>query len=186
MRKVIYAINLSLDGCFDHTIGVPDEDDGELMEYYVNLVRDAGLFVYGRKAYELMVPYWPDIAKSDSEDKLDKDFAEAFVSKKMVVFSRSLASAEEDNTRIVRTNLRDEILKLKQEPGKDILAGGVDIPSQLIALGLVDEFRFVVMPVLVGKGKRLFESISLEKTQLKLVDSRIFKSGSVALHYVKK
>jgi dihydrofolate reductase len=186
MRKVIYAINLSLDGCFDHTIGVPDEDDGELMEYYVNLVRDAGLFVYGRKTYELMVPYWPDIAKSDSEDKLDKDFAEAFVSKKMVVFSRSLASAEEDNTRIVRTNLRDEILKLKQEPGKDILAGGVDIPSQLIALGLVDEFRFVVMPVLVGKGKRLFESISLEKTQLKLVDSRIFKSGSVALHYVKK
>ena len=186
MRKVIYAINLSLDGCFDHTIGVPDEDDGELMEYYVNLVRDAGLFVYGRKTYELMVPYWPDIAKSDSKDKLDKDFAEAFVSKKMVVFSRSLASAEGDNTRIVRTNLRDEILKLKQEPGKDILAGGVDIPSQLIALGLVDEFRFVVMPVLVGKGKRLFEGISLEKTQLKLVDSRIFKSGSVALHYVKK
>jgi dihydrofolate reductase len=184
MRKVIYAINLSLDGCFDHTIGVPDEEVGL---YSMDLVRDADLLVFGRKTYELMVPYWPDIAKSDSEDKMDKDFAEAFVSKKKVVFSRSLASAEEENTRIVRTNLRDEVLKLKQEPGENILVGGVDIPSQLIALGLVDEFRFVVMPVLVGKGKRLFEDISLEKLRLKLVASRIFKSsGSVLLHYLRQ
>ena len=184
MRKVIYAINLSLDGCFDHTIGVPSEEVGQ---YYLDLVRDADLFVYGRKTYELMVPYWPDIAKSDTEDKMDKDFAEAFVSKKKVVFSRSLASAEGGNTRIVRTNLRDEILKLKQEPGKNILVGGVDIPSQLIALGLVDEFRFLVMPILAGKGKRLFEGISLEKIQLKLVESTTFKSsGSVLLRYLKQ
>ena len=184
MRKVIYAISLSLDGCFDHTIGAPDEEVGQ---YYLDLVRDAGLFVYGRKTYELMVPYWPDIAKSDSEDKMDKDFAEAFVSKKKVVFSRSLPSAEGDDTRIVRTNLRDEVLKLKQEPGKNILVGGVDIPSQLIALGLVDEFRFIVMPVLAGKGKRLFEGISLEKIQLKLVESSVFKSsGSVLLRYSKQ
>ena len=184
MRKVIYAINLSLDGCFDHTIGVPSEEVGQ---YYLDLVRDADLFVYGRKTYELMVPYWPDIAKSDTEDKMDKDFAEAFVSKKKVVFSRSLASAEGGNTRIVRTNLRDEVLKLKQEAGKNILVGGVDIPSQLIALGLVDEFRFVVMPVLAGKGKRLFEGVSLEKIQLKLVESTTFKSsGSVLLRYLKQ
>jgi len=184
MRKVIYAINLTLDGCFDHTHGVPDD---ELMEYYTNLVRDADLFVYGRKTYELMVPYWPDVAKSDSETKADKEFAEAFVSKKKVVFSRSLASAEGDDTRIVRTNLQDEVLKLKQEQGKNILVGGVDIPSQLAALGLVDEFRFVVMPVLAGKGKRLFEGISLEKLQLKLVESTTFKSsGSVLLRYLKQ
>jgi dihydrofolate reductase len=184
MRKVIYAINMTLDGYFDHTNGVPDE---ELMEYFTNLVRDADLFVCGRKTYELMVPYWPDVAKSDAETKADKDFAEAFVSKKMVVFSRSLASAEGDDTRIVRTNLRDEVLKLKQEPGKNILIGGVDIPSQLIALGLVDEFRFVVMPVLAGGGRRLFEGISLEKLQLKPVESRVFKSsGSVLLHYLRQ
>ncbi|MGA9886503.1 MAG: dihydrofolate reductase family protein, partial [Candidatus Acidiferrales bacterium] len=152
----------------------------------LDLVRDADLFVYGRKTYELMVPYWPDIAKSDSADKMDKDFAETFVSKKKVVFSRSLASAEAENTRIVRTNLRDEILKLKQEPGQDILVGGVDIPSQLIALGLVDEFRFVVMPIFGGKGKRLFEGISLETLQLKLVETRTFKAGSVLLHYLKQ
>jgi dihydrofolate reductase len=184
MRKIIYAINMTLDGYFDHTHGVPDE---ELMKYFTNLVRDADLFVYGRKTYELMVPYWPDVAKSDSETQVDKDFAEAFVSKKMVVFSRSLASAEGDNTRIVRTNLRDEVLKLKQEPGRNILIGGVDIPSQLIALGLVDEFRFVVIPVLAGGGRRLFEGISLKKLQLKLVESRVFKSsGSVLLHYLKQ
>jgi dihydrofolate reductase len=184
MRKIIYAINLTLDGYCDHNNGVPDE---ELMEYFTNLVRDADMFVYGRKTYELMVPYWPDVAKSDSETKVDKDFAEAFVSKKMVVFSRSLKSAEGGNTRIVRTNLRDEVLKLKQEPGKNILVGGVDIPSQLIALGLVDEFLFVVMPVLGGKGKRLFEGISLEKIRLKLVESRVFKSsGSILLHYLKQ
>ena len=184
MRKVIYAINMTLDGYFDHTNGVPDE---ELMAYFTDLVRDADLFVYGRKTYELMVPYWPDVAKSDSETKVDKDFAEAFVSKKMVVFSRSLATAEGHNTRIVRSNLQDEMLKLKQEPGKNILVGGVDIPSQLIALGLVDEFRFVVIPVLAGKGKRLFEGVSLEKLRLKLVGSTTFKSsGSVLLRYLKQ
>jgi len=184
MRKVIYAINMTLDGYFDHTNGVPDD---ELMEYFTDLVRDADLFVYGRKTYELMVPYWPDVAKSDSETKVDKDFAQAFVSKKMVVFSRSLATAEGDNTRIVRSNLQDEILKLKREPGKNILVGGVDIPSQLIALGLVDEFRFVVIPVLAGKGKRLFENVSLENLRLKLVESTTFKSsGSVLLRYLKQ
>jgi dihydrofolate reductase len=185
MRKLIYAINVTLDGCLDHTHGAPDE---ELMEYFTNLVRDADLFVYGRKTYELMVPYWPDVAKSDSETKADKDFAEAFVSKKKVVFSRTLASVEGDNTRIVRTNLRDEILKLKQQPGKNILVGGVDIPSQLIGLGLVDEFYFVVTPVIAGAGRRLMEGISLPtKPQLKLLESKIFKSsGRVALHYVKQ
>jgi dihydrofolate reductase len=99
-----------------------------------------------------MVPYWPDVAKSGSETKADKDFADAFVSKKKVVFSRSLASAEGENTRIVCTNLQDEILRLKQEQGKNILVGGVDIPSQLIALGLVDEYRFVIQPILAAGG----------------------------------
>ena len=185
MRNVIYAINLTLDGCCDHTKFNPDED---LLEHYTRLLRDdAGLLVYGRKTYQLMVPYWPDIAKSQSETKADIEFAQAFVSKKKVVFSRSLASAEDGNTRIVRTNLHDEILKLKQEPGKDILVGGVDIPSQLIELGLIDEYRFVVAPIFVGEGRRLLEGVSLrERLRLKLVESKIFKSGSIALRYLKQ
>jgi dihydrofolate reductase len=184
MRNVIYAINLTLDGCCDHTKFNPDE---ETHEYFTHLMRDVDLLVFGRKTYQLMVPYWPDIAKSQSETKADIEFAQAFVSKKKVVFSRSLASAEDGNTRIVRTNLPDEILKLKQEPGKDILVGGVDIPSQLMELGLIDEYRFVVMPIVAGEGRRLFEGVSLpEKLRLKLVESKIFESGCVALRYLKQ
>jgi dihydrofolate reductase len=182
MRKLIYAINFTLDGCCDHTKFVPDE---EVFDYYIRLVREADLFVYGRKTYQLMVPYWPDVAKDESASKADRDFGEAFDSKNKVVFSRSLESADK-KTKIVRTNLKDEILKLKQEPGKYILTGGVDIPSQLIAFGLVDEFRFLFMPVLAGEGRRLMEDVSLpEKFRLKLVESKIYKSGSVLLHYVK-
>ena len=185
MRNVIYAINLSLDGCCDHTKFNPAED---LLEHFTHLLRDdAGLLVYGRKTYQLMVPYWPDIAKSKSEPKADIEFAQAFDSLNKIVFSRSLASAEDRNTRIVRTNLRDEILKLKQEPGKNILVGGVDIPSQLMELGLIDEYRFVVMPSIAGAGRRLFDGVSLpEKCRLKLVESKIFKSGCVALRYLKQ
>jgi dihydrofolate reductase len=184
MRNVIYAINLTLDGCCDHTKFNPDE---EAFEYYMQLLRDVDLLAYGRKTYQLMVPYWPDVAKDPSSTKADKEFGQAFDSKKHLVFSRSLDSVEGKKTRIVRTNLRDEILKLKQEPGKSILVGGVDIPSQLIKLGLVDEYRFVVMPIIAGAGRRLMEGVNLpEKLRLKLVESKIFTSGSVALRYVKQ
>jgi dihydrofolate reductase len=184
MRKVIFAINITLDGCCDHTQQSVDE---EKLEYFTQLTREADLQVFGRKTYQLMVPYWPDVLKKQSETKADTEFARAFVSINKIVFSRSLDSAEDKNTRIVRTNLRDEILKLKQEQGKDILVGGVDIPSQLIELGLVDEYRFVVGPIVAGEGRRLLEGVSLpEKLQLKLVETKIFKSGSVALRYLKQ
>ena len=184
MRNVIYAINLTLDGCCDHTKFNPDE---ETHEYFTQLLREVDLLVYGRKTYQLMVPYWPDVAKDPSSTEADKEFAQAFDSKKHLVFSRSLDSVEDKNTRIVRTNLRDEILKLKQGPGKDILIGGVDVPSQLMELGLIDEYRFVVMPIIAGEGRRFFEGVNLpEKRRLKLVESKTFESGCVALRYLKQ
>ena len=185
MRKLIYAINITLDGCCDHTKMVPDE---ELFDSSIQLIRDVDIFVYGRKTYQLMVPYWPDIAKNPSETKSDREFGQVFDSKNKIVFSRSLDSADDGKTRIVRGTLRDELLKLKQEQGKDILTGGVDIPSQLTELGLVDEYRVVVHPILAGEGRRLMGGVSLqEKLRLKLVDSHIFKkSGCVALRYAKK
>jgi dihydrofolate reductase len=183
MRNVIFAINTTLDGCCDHTKTIADE---QLLEYYTHLLRDFDLLVFGRKTYQLMVPYWPDVAKNRSETKASIEFAQTFNSINKIVFSRSLDSAE-GNTRIVRTNLHDEMLKLKQEQGKNILVGGVDIPSQLIELGLVDEYHFVVQPIIAGEGRRLLEGISLqEKLQLKLVESKIFKSGCVALRYLKQ
>jgi dihydrofolate reductase len=184
MRKVIYAINITLDGCCDHTKQIADE---EAHEYFTHLMRDFGLLVFGRKTYQLMVPYWPDVAKDPSSTKADVEFARAFDSMTKIVFSRSLDSAEDTNTRIVRTNLRDEMLRLKQEPGKNILVGGVDIPSQLMEFGLIDEFRFVVQPIIAGEGRRLFEGVNLrERLQLKLVESKTFKSGCVGLRYLKQ
>jgi dihydrofolate reductase len=185
MRKLIFAINTTLDGRVDHTAQVVDD---EILGYFTHLTREADLQVFGRKTYQLMVPYWPEVLKSQSETKADIEFARAFDSIKKIVFSRSLATAEDRNTRIVRTSLRDEILQLKQEQGKNILVGGVDIPSQLIELGLVDEYRFVVQPILAGEGRRLLEGVSLpEKLQIKLVESHIFKkSGCIALRYLKQ
>ena len=184
MRNLIYAINLTIDGCFDHTKGTPSED---LYVFYIDLLRSADMLLYGRITYQLMVPYWPDVAKNPSGSKGENDFARAFVSVKKAVVSRTLESAEEEDTQIIRTNLKEEILKLKNQPGKNILLGGIDLPSQLIGLGLVDEFYFVVHPVLAGDGRRLLEGINLpEKLILKLVDSKTLESGCVALHYRKE
>ena len=184
MRKLIFAINTTLDGCVDHTKTVGGD---EILEYFTHLTREVDLQVFGRKTYQLMVPFWPDVAKSQSETTAMNEFAQTFDSIAKIVFSRSLESAEDQNTKIVRGSLNDEILKLKQERGKNILVGGVDIPSQLIELGLVDEYRFVVSPIVAGEGRRLLEGVSLrERLQLKLVESKIFKSGCVALRYLKQ
>ena len=184
MRNVIYAINITVDGCCDHA---PINPDDEVLDYFTGLTREADLQIFGRKTYQLMVPYWPEVAEDPSASKADKEFAQAFVSLKKLVFSRTLDSADDGNTRIVRTDLRDEILKLKQEKGKSILVGGVDIPSQLIQLGLVDEFRFAVWPVIVGEGRRLLDGGRLpQQLQLKLVDSKNFKSGCVVHRYRKQ
>ena len=184
MRKLIFGINTTLDGCVDHTKQIADE---ETHEYWTDLMRDADLLVYGRKTYQLMVPFWPEVARNQSMDEASNEFARTFDSINKIVFSRSLDKADDRNTRIVRGNLHDEILKLKQEQGKNILVGGVDIPSQLIQLGLVDEYLFVVGPIVAGEGRRLLEGVSLlERLQLKLVESEIFKSGCVALRYLKQ
>ena len=182
MRKLIYAINVTLDGCVDHTKQISDD---ELLDHYTQLLREADLQVFGRRTYQLMVPYWPEVARSQSGTKASIEFARTFDSLNKIVFSRTLAGAEDKNTRIVRWDLRDEILKLKDAPGRNILVGGVDIPSQLIALGLVDEFRFMIQPVVAGEGRRLLEGIRLERLRLKLVESKVLKSGCVALRYAK-
>ncbi|MBS1587565.1 MAG: dihydrofolate reductase family protein [Bacteroidetes bacterium] len=182
MRNIVYATNITIDGFCDHNYFMPDE---ELMVYFAQLIQDAGLLVYGRTTYELMVPYWPDVAKTRSGTQAENEFAQALTDTDKIVFSRTLEQAE-GNTRIMRGNLEDEIVKLKLQAGKSISVGGVDLPSQLMALGLVDEFHFVVHPIIAGKGRRLLEDSSPpERLQLKLKGSKSFDSGVVAHHYVK-
>lgn len=184
MRKLVFAINLTLDGCCDHTKGMGDDD---LHNFFTQVLLDADTFVYGRKTYELMVPFWPSIARANSgPTKAMNDFAHAFTSvRKIVVFSRSLSGVEDGNTVVANGDLRDEILKLKQEEGKNILTGGVDLPSQLIQLGLVDEYLFVLQPVLAGEGRRFLEDCTLREN-LDFIESKVIKSGSVALRYARR
>lgn len=185
MRKLIYSINLTIDGCLDHTKADPSE---EIHDYFTNMIRNAGLLVYGRITYELMVPFWPDMARNHSgPTRSMNDFADAFDAVDKVVFSRTLEKTDDKKTRIVRTSAVEEIQQLKRQAGKDMLLGGVAFPSYLMSLGLVDEYIFVIHPILAGSGRRLFEGVNLpEKIRLRLVDSTPLRSGQVALHYTAR
>ncbi len=184
MRKLVYAINLTADGCCDHTKGVGSE---EVLDHYTKMLGDSGLLIYGRVTYQLMVPYWPGVLKDGASTRAEKEFARAFCAVDRVIFSRTLQKTDEPQTRLVRTVLREEILRLKEAPGKEMLLGGVDLPSQLIEMGLVDEFRFLVQPTLAGAGRRLMEGTKLpESLGLTLVESKVFPSGCVSLRYVKR
>jgi len=185
MRKVIFSINTTLDGCVDHTKGVPDE---ESMEHYTRLMRGVETLVYGRKIYQLMVPFWPDMAKSGSAPTpWTGEFAKAFDAvREFVVFSRTLKQAGHPNARIVSTDPVEEVRRMKQQQGGDIHISGVDLPSQLMKAGLVDEFHLLVAPIIAGAGPRLMEGSGLtEGLKLKLAGSKTFKSGCVQLRYEK-
>jgi dihydrofolate reductase len=183
MRKVVFAINISTDGYCSHTDMIPD--DGR-HEYFNDLLRNASLILFGRITYQLMVPYWPDVARNQSEDKATNEFARVFDSLDKVVFSTTLKHIEGRNTRIVRTNVAEEVVALKQQPGKDICVGSLSIASQLSDRRLIDEYHFVVHPVVAGKGPRLFETVKpQDRLHLDFIGLEQFQSGVVALHYRK-
>jgi dihydrofolate reductase len=181
MRNIFFAINTTIDGYCSHTDMIADDD---LHEYLTVLLRKADVILYGRKTYELMVPYWPDIARDQSETPATNEFARIFDRLDRIVFSTTLKSVEDNNTRIVNGSIAEEVLKLKQRPGKDIAIGSLSIASPLIELGVIDAYYIVVHPVVAGKGPRLFESDALkERLLLKLTGSETFRSGAIALHY---
>jgi dihydrofolate reductase len=185
MRKVIFSINVSLDGCVDHRQFAPED---ELMDHYTRQMREVETLVYGRKIYQMMVPFWPAMAKDGTApNRALEEFAEAFAAvKQFIVFSRTLETADRPNTKIVPGDPADEIRRLKQGSGGDLHVSGVDVPSQLMRQGLVDEFRLVLLPVIAGAGPRLMEGMGLPEGQkLGLVESKTFKSGFVYLRYEK-
>jgi dihydrofolate reductase len=182
MRKVMFAMNISIDGCYEHTHFSPNE---ELMDYFTRLMQDTGLIVYGRKTYELMVPYWPEVAKNRSDSPSDIAFADAMTPIEKIVLSRTLKNAAE-NTRIVSENPEGLIRELKQQPGKKIAFSSTSMLPRLLGLGLIDELYLIVHPVLVGENKRLFENFLVpEKLNFQLEHTQLFKSGAIALHYQK-
>jgi dihydrofolate reductase len=183
MRTVSFGMNISIDGYCDHTIFNPSE---ELLDYFTGMMDDVDLLFFGRVMYQLMFPYWSDVAKDQSGTAGENRFAQRLSAIDSVVVSRSLDSGDA-NTRIVRSNPAAELLKLKQQPGKKISVDSVSLLPELIAAGLIDEFNLVVHPVIVGKGRQLLDAGSLqEKLDLKLANTINFKSGCVALHYLKQ
>ena len=180
MRKVIFAINITIDGYCGHETGIVDD---ELHAYFTGLLRDSGVDVFGRNTYHLMYPYWHDVAVNGSETEVVNEFARTYDALPKIVFSTTMQSVEWNNTTLLHGNLREEIMKLKEQPGKNIFIGGLNIASQVAEWDLIDEYHFVVHPIIAGKGPRLFETV--ENRTLKLIGQKTFGSGVVALHYTK-
>jgi dihydrofolate reductase len=178
MRNVVFAINMTVDGCCGHESVVADD---ELHEYFTGLLRESDIEVFGRNTYHLMYPYWHEVAMNQSESSATNEFARTFDAIPKIVFSTTLQSVEWNNTTLLRANLQEEIVKLKQQPGKSISVGGLNIASQLAQSGLIDEYRFLMQPIVAGKGPRLFESG--KNFTLELIGSKTFRSGVVELHY---
>lgn len=177
MRKLIAAINMTLDGYCDHTAGIADD---EIHEHYNELLKNAGLLIYGRVTYQLMESYWPAIVKAPTGNRAIDDFAALIDNVPKMVYSRTLESVNWGNT-ILKNELRiEEVKELKKQEGKPVFVGSPGLIAAFTGLNLFDEYQLCIHPVILGNGLPLFKNIS-EKTVLKLLRTKVFRSG-VVLH----
>lgn len=185
MRKLVLFMHVSLDGfAADENSGLGwISYDAELQQYADGIVATVGSPVYGRGTYELMAGYWPTVLASPDVSERDKAHARWVEQAPKIVFSRTMKKAEWNNTTVFNDNITEEINKLKQQPGKDlVIFGSPGLAHSLLELDLIDEYRLTINPVFLGKGKPAFQKIK-EKTNLKLLKATTFKSGVVGLHY---
>ena len=178
MRKVIAAINMTLDGVCDHTAGIPDQD---LHQHYTELLDSAGIILYGRTTYQLM-QFWQTLLKNPSGEKSMDDFAMAIDKIPKIVFSKTLKNTEWDSAQLVTNDIENEILELKQQSGKDILIGSRSLIIQLLNRNLIDEFQLCIHPMIEGKGLKLFDKIN-DRIIFRLLKTKNFTSGAIVLYY---
>jgi len=178
MRKIIAAINMTLDGFCDHTAGLPDE---EIHQHYTELLGRADLILYGRTTYQLM-EFWRTLLENPSDEKSMNDFAIAIDKIPKIVFSHTLKNVEWKSATIANRDLKETVLELKQQSGKDIFVGSRSLILQLMKLNLIDEFQLCIHPVVAGNGLPLFENINY-RTIFKLVKTKTFSSGAITLYY---
>jgi dihydrofolate reductase len=178
MRRVIAAINMTVDGFCDHTAGIADE---ELHNHYSDLLANAGTLLYGRITYQLM-QYWQEVLQNPTGKRSMDRFAEVIDRIPKVVFSHTLKDTGWDTARLADRDLKEEVLELRQQEGKDILVGSPGLIVSLTQLGLIDEYQLCIHPVIIGKGLPLFKHIT-EKIMLKLLKTKIFGSGAIVLYY---
>lgn len=185
MRKVVAFVHLSLDGFAAGPNGELDwiSYDDELEKYAEGVVASVGAAMYGRVTYQMMESYWPTVLTDASASKHDREHARWLEDIPKVVFSRTLKKTDWNNARLIKANLVEEVAKLKKKPGKDlVIFGSPGLTQALLKLDLVDEYRLTVNPVVLGKGMPLFKGIK-DSINLKLLESRTFKSGVLGLHY---
>jgi dihydrofolate reductase len=179
MRKVIAAINMTIDGFCDHTAGIADE---ELHQHYTELLSEAGILLYGRITYQLMESYWPSVVKKPSGNKSLDEFAMVIQNVPKLVFSHTLTNVDWENAKLAKRTIGEEVLNLKQKAGKDIFVCSPSLIVELTKLSLIDEYQLCVHPVILGNGLPLFKNIN-NTSILKLLKTKILGSGAIILYY---
>src|SRR5687768_5806753 len=178
MRKLIAAMNMTLDGYCDHTEMTADD---EIHQHYSDLLRSADTIIYGRKTFQLM-EYWKSVVENPTGNKASDDFAAAIDDIQKIVYSRTLKSVDWKNTELKNEIVKEEILDLKQQAGKSILVGSPSLIVAFAKLELVDEFQLGIQPIVIGRGLRLFKDIT-DRIDLKLLKTKTFHCGAVFNYY---
>ncbi|HKI78815.1 MAG TPA: dihydrofolate reductase family protein [Ignavibacteriaceae bacterium] len=181
MRKIIFSTNSTINGGADHTSGIADD---ELHNFYTDYLDNIDVVLMGRKTYELMEGYWPVAHEDPQNTKSTLRFADKFNSVRKIIFTNKLKKVDWQNSVIAEENLIEIVKRLKNEDGKNISAGSLSIASQLLNKNMIDEFWFLIHPIISNKGKRLFEEFDGMRN-LKLMETRIFNSGVIVMHYQK-
>jgi dihydrofolate reductase len=179
MRKLIAAINMTLDGFCDHTALIAGD---EIHQHYNELLSNAGTLIYGRITYQLMESYWPAVVKNPTGNKPTDEFAVIIDNISKIVFSRTLKNVDWKNAKLVKGGIKEEVLELKQQTGKDILVGSPSLIVTCMKLNLIDEYQLSVQPIILGNGLPLFKNIN-DRINLKLLKTKTFSSGSITLYY---
>jgi dihydrofolate reductase len=188
MRSLIYFMHSSLDGFVAGTNGEMGwiTVDDEIFELVSTMTDNADTALYGRVTYQMMEAYWPTAGDKPDASKHDKEHSTWYAKVSKVVLSRTLKETGLRNTIVISDNLPENINKLKQQSGKNILIFGSPRASHsLLQIGLIDEYWIFVNPILLGQGIPLFNHLQ-GKIKLRLLENKTFKSGVVALHYRKE
>ncbi len=178
MARLIAAMNMTLDGFCDHTAMIADD---EIHQHYNELLASAGTVIYGRITYQLM-EYWRSVVENPTGNKFTDEFAVTMDKVPKIVFSRTLKEVDWKSATLAKRDLKEEVLALKQQAGKDIFVGSPSLIVALTQLGLIDEYQLGVQPTVVGSGLTLFKNIT-DRVDLKLVKTKTFGCGAVFFYY---
>jgi dihydrofolate reductase len=181
MGLLTFSLNVTLDGCVDHQEGIADEDTHA---FFTRLMDDCGAMLWGRITYEMMESYWPAVARGDGDvSPAMREWAVKLEAKPKYVASSTRMDYPWNNSHHIAGDLRTSVQKLKDATPAGVLLGSAKLATELDRLDLIDEYKFLVHPRIVGHGPSLYESGLARTRQLELISSTQLRNGTVALHY---